>query len=157
MSGEHDQVPVIRGPGEGITHSILGVEITFKAVSEETGGKYACYEYVIPPGFGGPPPHTHPGFDEFFYVLEGEMTFRAGEQSVTATTGTFLHVPGATLHGFANPGSSPTKFLGLLIPGGFERYFAELPAIIAQHGYPPPPAIMQGLSQKYGINFSPGG
>ncbi len=76
---------------------------------------------------------------------------------MTATAGSFVHVPGATVHAFSNRGSKPARFLGLLIPGGFERYFDELPALVAQHGYPPPPALMQELTRKYGVVTAPPG
>jgi quercetin dioxygenase-like cupin family protein len=107
----------VREPGDGKAIATMGITMTFMFVSEDTGGRYACYEYVAPPGFGGPPPHTHPGFDEAWYVLDGEVTLQVGERTVTATAGTFLHVPGATVHTFANRGAAPAKFLGLIIPG----------------------------------------
>jgi mannose-6-phosphate isomerase-like protein (cupin superfamily) len=158
MSEETNRA-VVRGPGEGTARSFpsMGVELIFKVVSEDTGGRYACYEYLAPPGYGGPPPHTHPHFDEGWYVLEGELTLRVGEQTVTAAAGSFVHVPGATVHSFANPGPKPVRFLGLLIPGGFEGYFEELPALVARHGYPPPPAVMQELTRKYGVEPAPPG
>jgi mannose-6-phosphate isomerase-like protein (cupin superfamily) len=148
---------VVRGPGEGTRSaaSTLGIELVFKVVSEDTGGRYAFYEYLAPPGFGGPPPHTHPSFDEGWYILEGELTMRVGDRTLTATPGSFVHVPGSTVHGFANPGPAPARFLGLLIPGGFEQYFEELPALVAQHGYPPPPEVMQELTRKHGIVSAP--
>lgn len=143
--------PVVRGPGEGTVYSTLGVEVIFKVISGDTGGRYAFYEYLAPAGFAGPPPHTHAGFDEAWYVLEGTLQMRVGDERVAAPAGTFLHVPGATVHAFANPGQAPARFLGLLIPGGFEGYFAELPEIVARHGYPPPPAVMAELARKYDI------
>ncbi len=88
-------------------------------------------------------------------MLDGELQMRVGDERVAAPAGTFLHVPGTTVHAFANPGQAAARFLGLLIPGGFERSFAELPAIVAQHGYPPPPAVMAELSRKYGIVNAP--
>jgi mannose-6-phosphate isomerase-like protein (cupin superfamily) len=147
--------PVVRAPGDGTLYSAVGVDIIFKVMSGDTGGRYAFYEYLAPAGFAGPPPHTHAGFDEAWYVLEGELQMRVGEQQVAAPAGTFLHVPGATVHAFANPGQAPARFLGLLIPGGFERSFSELPEIVAQHSYPPPAAVMAELSRKYGIVNAP--
>jgi mannose-6-phosphate isomerase-like protein (cupin superfamily) len=133
----------------------MGVDILFKVVSGDTRGRYAFYEYQAPPGFAGPPPHTHAGFDEAWYVLDGELLMCVGDERIAAPAGTFLHVPGTTVHAFANPGQAPARFLGLLIPGGFERYFEELPALVAQHGYPPPPAVMAELTRKYGIINAP--
>jgi quercetin dioxygenase-like cupin family protein len=147
--------PVVREPGEGKAVATMGVTMIFKVVSENTDGRYAFYEYVAPAGFGGPPPHTHSGFDEAWYVLDGELTLQVCERSVTAGPGAFLHVSGDTVHAFANHGTEPARFIGLLLRGGFERYFDELPALVAQHGYPPPPHVMQELSRKYRIFPAP--
>lgn len=146
--------PIVREAGEGRLVEALGARITLRAMSEETGGRYGCVEYLAPPGFGGPPPHAH-GFDEVFYVLEGEFTFRLGDRTVRAGAGALVCVPGHVTHTFANPGQSPAKFLGFVIPGGFERYFLELPDLIARHGYPPPPQVMAELSRKYDVTVPP--
>jgi quercetin dioxygenase-like cupin family protein len=54
--------------------------------SEESGGAVSLIENVVPPGFPGPYPHTH-GFDEAFYVLEGELTFQVEDELLTASPG----------------------------------------------------------------------
>ena len=144
---------IILQPGEGKALSAMGVQMTFKAVSEDTGGSFAFFEYTAPPGFGGPPPHIHRRMIEVFYILEGELTLHLGERTVKATPGTFGLVSPGTTHTFSNAGSTPARFLILVSPGGFEEYFEELPEIIARHGYPPPPEIIASLGQKY--DFEP--
>ena len=69
---------IILQPGEGKALSAMGVQMTFKAVSEDTGGSFAFFEYTAPPGFGGPPPHIHRRMIEVFYILEGELTLQLG-------------------------------------------------------------------------------
>jgi quercetin dioxygenase-like cupin family protein len=59
-------------------------------------------EALVPPG-GGPPPHTHSGEDETFYLLEGEIEFLLGEARITAGPGDFVNVPRGTVHCFRNP------------------------------------------------------
>ena len=39
---------------------------------------------------------------EFFYVLEGEVVLRIGDERHTAGAGTFAFVPRETFHGFHN-------------------------------------------------------
>jgi quercetin dioxygenase-like cupin family protein len=46
-----------------------------------------------------------------FYVLEGEITFRVGDQRLVATPGTFANMPVGTPHSFKNEGSRPAKML----------------------------------------------
>ena len=147
---------IVRQPGEGQHVNLLGTALTFMATSEDTAGQYALCEYVAPAGAGGPAPHTHAGFDELWYVLEGELTLQAGHETVVAGPGAFLHVPGATVHTFANRTQAPVKFLLMLLPGGFEQYFlSDLPRVVAQHGYPPPPSIMAELANRYGLEMEP--
>src|SRR5437764_1283864 len=69
--------PVIRKPADGRAIAVVGDVYRFLATGEDTDGKYALWEATVPPG-GGPPPHVHSREEEGFYVLEGEITFRAG-------------------------------------------------------------------------------
>jgi hypothetical protein len=50
--------PIIRHPAKGRTIAVVGDVYRFLAVGDETDGKYALWETVVPPG-GGPPPHVH--------------------------------------------------------------------------------------------------
>ena len=81
----------IRQPGEGRRIGIVGDVYRFLATGEETQGKYATFEAIVPPG-SGPPPHIHSRDEESFLVLEGEMTFQIGEDRIVAGEGTFLNM-----------------------------------------------------------------
>src|SRR5438874_4823008 len=83
------------------------------------------WEAVVPPG-GGPPPHVHSREEEGFYVLEGEVTFRVGEERFVATAGTFANMPVGTPHSFRNEGSHPARMLISVAPAGLERMFFEV-------------------------------
>src|SRR3712207_4756457 len=65
---------------------------TFLVTGAESGGSYFAMEALVPPG-GGPPPHIHRNEDETFYILEGECTFRLGDETITARAGDFVNVP----------------------------------------------------------------
>ena len=69
--------PTIRTPAEGRTIAVVGDVYRFLATGEDTNGKYAMWEAVVPPG-GGPPPHVHSREEEGFYVLEGEIKLTVG-------------------------------------------------------------------------------
>jgi quercetin dioxygenase-like cupin family protein len=139
---------VVLQPGEGQTLSGLGNAITVKAVSETTGGNYGLIEYSAAPNFHGPPPHIHPDMEEAFYILEGEFAFRLGVDTIRAPAGAFALIPRGTVHTFWNPGDRPAKFLLIVSPGGFERYFQELAPLVGEHGYPPTD-VMKSLGEKY--------
>ena len=71
--------PTVREPDEGESVSLVGDVYRFLATGDETDGRYAMLEAIVPPG-GGPPPHIHSREEESFYVLEGEITFQDVER-----------------------------------------------------------------------------
>ena len=103
--------------------------------SEESAGAVGVVESHVPPGWEGPPLHHHP-FDEGFYVLEGELTFQLGEELRSATPGDFVFAPANAVHTFANLSDTPARYLIVITPGGFERYFERRAAQVK--GVEPP-------------------
>src|SRR5947209_6682730 len=71
-------------PGEGEAHAVGASLITIKAAGEHTGGTFFLSESVIEPGFGGPPPHVHHQLHDMFYVLEGTLVLRLGDELLSA-------------------------------------------------------------------------
>src|SRR2546427_1461400 len=102
--------PVICKPADGRTVAVVGDVYRFLATGEDTDGKYALFEAIVPPG-GGPPPHVHSREEEGFYVLEGEITFTIDGKTVVATAGIFANMPVGTPHSFKNESSRPAKML----------------------------------------------
>lgn len=115
---------VALGPGEGKTIKVPGHPITYKAEKEDTGGAYSLLEVVVIGG--GPPQHIHKAEEEAFYVLEGEVNVKVGEQTIRGTVGSFVLIPRGTVHTFWNAGSTPAKLLGIFSPAGFEQFFVEV-------------------------------
>jgi mannose-6-phosphate isomerase-like protein (cupin superfamily) len=119
--------------------SLLGGSIHIRIRSEDTCGRLGMVEQVIPAGFPGPALHVHPDFEETFYVLDGALAMRVGDEAHEAGPGTVAVVPRGTPHTFANPGSDTARVLVVVTPGGFERYFeALIEAVRAAGGFPPP-------------------
>ncbi len=117
--------PVIRKPTEGRTVAVVGDVYRFLATGEDTDGKYALWEAIVPPG-GGPPPHVHSREEEGFYVLEGEITFQVGDKRLVATAGMFANMPVGTPHSFKNESGQPAKMLISVAPAGLEQMFFEV-------------------------------
>ncbi len=59
------QPPTLRKTGEDRTTAVVGDVYRFLATGEDTNGKYAVWEAVVPPG-GGPPPHVRSREEEGF-------------------------------------------------------------------------------------------
>ena len=114
---------ITRGPGEGTAVWVPGHQITYKAKAEETGGAYSLLEVLITGE--GPPQHIHNDADEAFYVVEGEVNVKRGEETLHAPTGAFVLIPRGTVHTTWNTGSAPAKLLAIFSPPGMEEYFME--------------------------------
>ena len=104
-------------PDGGRSIWLLGMLVTFKAVSEETGDEYSLYELTVPPQLGALP-HIHHAETEAFYVLEGEVEFLKGERTVRVGVGEFVFIPRGVVHGFKNVEDEPARCLGIVTPGG---------------------------------------
>jgi mannose-6-phosphate isomerase-like protein (cupin superfamily) len=112
----------------------------------------AVTDNVVPPAFPGPVRHRHAQMTEMFYVLDGDVAFDlAGEQRVLGP-GAFVVVPPGVVHTFANPGSTPVRFLEILQPAGNEQFFKEAVQRMAT-GHPWSPAEMAEMASRY--DFEP--
>jgi quercetin dioxygenase-like cupin family protein len=107
-----------------------GGPLTFKARGEQTGGRLTVFENEVAP-MDGPPLHTHANEDESWYVLEGELRFRLGEELSSAPAGSFVYVPRGVAHCFQNVGAGPARILVIFNPSGMEGFFDRFAALPA--------------------------
>jgi quercetin dioxygenase-like cupin family protein len=129
--GTRRMKPIIRTPTEGRTIAVVGDVYRFLATGDETNGKYAMFEAIVPPG-GGPPPHVHSREEEGFYIIQGEITLQVGEKRIVATAGMFANMPVGTPHSFKNESGNPAKMLISVAPAGLEQMFFEMGVPLAQ-------------------------
>ena len=123
--------PVVVAARAGLSvENPVGGVLTFKAMSEETGGAVTALETIAAPG-EGPPLHVH-AEDELIHTLEGVFRIKLGDALHELTPGTFVFIPTGTPHAWQNIGSRPARFFATITPGAraFEEFFrryAELP------------------------------
>ena len=139
----------IHGPGEGEVHELGPSRLELKAVSEDTDGKFFLSETTVGPGFPGPPPHIHEVLHDMFYVLDGTLSMRVGDEALELGPGTFVCVEPGTPHTFSNPGDEPVRFLNFNVPGGFELYMRELAAAMRERGGAIEPAEIGAIAARY--------
>ena len=128
----------------------LGGAITIHLRSEDTAGRVGMIDQIVPGGFPGPALHVHPDFEETFYVLDGTLAFRVGDEAREGGPGTVAHIPWGVPHTFANPGDEPAHALVIVTPAGFEAYFEALAATIADRGAFPPVDELVALGVAHG-------
>ena len=150
--------PTLRTTTEGRTIAVVGDVYRFLATGEDTNGKYAMWEAIVPPG-GGPPPHVHSREEESFYILDGEITIQVGEKRIVASAGMFANMPVGTPHSFKNESGTPAKMLISIAPAGLEKMFFEVGVSVAQGATTAPPPSkeeiekMMKIAPRYGIEI----
>jgi quercetin dioxygenase-like cupin family protein len=131
MNGDLSPRALLIAPGEGETIEAAGVEHLFRLTSAQTGGRFAFEEFSLAPGLLGARPHVHHGHDEYFYVLENELTVHNGDGELTVGPGSLLAALRGTPHGFRNAGDRPVRGLCLYTPAGYEDYFRQVHTAVA--------------------------
>jgi quercetin dioxygenase-like cupin family protein len=138
--------------GAGHTLQIGGFGTILKVADQLASRSVAIVEHTLAPGVLGALPHQHQHEDEISYVLAGELTVQLGVKVVTAKPGEFVIKPRGQFHTFWNVGTVTVRFLEVISPAGFERYFEELAALIPVDG-PPDMGAIAALAARYGLEF----
>jgi mannose-6-phosphate isomerase-like protein (cupin superfamily) len=138
--------------GEGERHLAGNSEILIKATGEETAGSFFLSESTIEPHFPGPPLHTHEHLHDMFFVLEGTLQMRLGEETLEIQPGAFVCVPPGVPHTFSNPGDAPVRFLNFNTPAGWEHYMRDLAAAAASG--PLTPERIGPIASKYDFRLA---
>jgi quercetin dioxygenase-like cupin family protein len=118
------------------------------------GDSFSLVEHPLAARALGAPVHTHRHEDEYSYVLEGRIGVELGGETFEASAGDLVLKPRGVPHAFWNPTDEPARILELIVPGGFERYFAELGQILGQPG-PPDLAALGAVAARYGLDLEP--
>ena len=105
--------------GQGRTYQ-MGIDFTVKAGERDGANGAAVMEYTTRQG-EEPDDHTHPTEDEMFYVLEGALTFRCGDQTFAVDAGGFVFLPRGIPHGYTIRGDGPVRLLAVTAPPRTER------------------------------------
>lgn len=110
--------------------------------------KVSLIEHTMPGG-SAVPLHVHNQEDETFYVLEGNMRFRVGDEVFEAGPGQALHIADGTHHAYRVL-SREAKFL-TLSNGAFENMVREA-SVPAQHpGLPRAVEFSEADLQRLGV------
>ena len=149
--------PIALQPGGGEALWFLGSLVTIKASAATTGGAVAVTECYSTRGLGSPL-HVHHDEDEWFYVMEGELTLWVGGEVVKAPAGSFVYGPRGIPHTFV-VSSAEARYLLVTEPGGFECFVralsvpAETPTLPPASVQPPAPEVMMATAAEYGLEI----
>jgi mannose-6-phosphate isomerase-like protein (cupin superfamily) len=135
--------------------ALFGALAILRGTAESTDGKLMLIEHVAPRGIGSPL-HVHHNEDEWFYVIEGELTIWRDGETVTARSGDFVFGPRDVPHTFI-VSSDEARFLLATQPADFEGFVRALAAPVEtlSHEASGPPDLdkVMAAAADYGIEI----
>jgi quercetin dioxygenase-like cupin family protein len=113
--------------------------VQFLVTGSDSGGSAAIFEASIRARGRMPAPHSHDGFEETVYGLEGVSTWSVDGAAVDVAAGDALCIPRGAVHHFDNHGDVDAKVLCVITPALLgPEYFREVAAVFAASAGGPP-------------------
>ena len=130
-----------------------GMAIRFLVEGEQSGGSVAIFEFEVPVGVRVAAAHSHDGFEETIYGLEGVLTWTVEGARTDVGPGEALLIPRGAVHQFDNHGDVDAKALAIVTPGPLgPDYFREAAAVLdAAAGGPPDFAALGAIMRRHGL------
>ena len=103
--------------GQGWTYHFaeLGIDFVVKVGEQRHGRLLALFELTTRAG-EEPPVHTHATEDETFYVLDGEVAFRCGDERFVVADGGCVFLPRGIPHGYRIRSDGEVRLLVITTP-----------------------------------------
>lgn len=105
------------------TASVLATPLRGQVLGRDDG-QFVLGDWMDQGGPASPPAppryiaplHVHRTEDEAWYVLEGTLRFRLGDEEVEAPAGAAVRAPWGVSHTYWNPGPGPARYLVVMGP-----------------------------------------
>jgi len=131
------------------------ITIRFRVEAEQSAGSVTMFEFDVPAGIALPAAHSHDGYEETLYGLEGVLTWTIDGRQVDVAPGEVLVIPRGAVHNFANHGATDARALAVVTPGILgPAYFRETAAILdaaAAAGTAPDFAALGEVMRRHGL------
>jgi quercetin dioxygenase-like cupin family protein len=128
--------------------------IRFLVEGERSAGSVAVFEFDVPAGTSVAAGHSHDGYEETIYGLEGVLTWTVEGTPTDVGPGDALCIPRGAVHDFDNTQDIDARALAIVTPGILgPDYFREVAAILeAAAGGPPDYAALGEVMSRHGIS-----
>ena len=139
------------------TIMVGALSVRFLVDAADSNGSASVFECFVPAGSRMPAPHSHDGFEETIYGLEGTTTWTINGGKVEVGPGEALCVQRGQIHGFQNHGDVDATFLAIATPAVFGAgYFREIGQVLAASaGGPPDVAAIGEVMRRHGLTPAP--
>ena len=127
--------------------------IRFLVEGEASGGSVALFEFDVPAGAMVAAAHSHDGYEETIYGLEGVLTWTIEGVPTDVGPGEALCIRRGAVHQFDNTRDVDAKALAVVTPGILgPDYFREVAAVVkAATGGPPDLAAIAAVMRRHGL------
>jgi len=128
--------------------------VRFLITGENATGSVAVFELSVPGAERlAAPAHSHDGFEETIYGLDGVLTWTVDGRQIEVGPGQALCIPRGAVHRFDNHGSRDVKALCVITPAAIgPQYFREAAEVInAAAGGPPDHAKLADIMRRHGL------
>jgi quercetin dioxygenase-like cupin family protein len=153
MSDEEDTM--VTSASEEIRIGSLAIRCLVEG--EASGGAVTMFEFDVPAGAKVPVAHSHDGYEETIYGLEGTLTWTVGGVPADIGPGEALCIRRGVVHHFDNAQDIDAKALAIVTPGILgPDYFREVADIVeAAAGGPPDLAAIAAVMRRHGLTPAP--
>jgi quercetin dioxygenase-like cupin family protein len=128
------------------------IEIRFLVETQESEGAATVFECRVAADARVPAAHSHEGFEETVYGLEGVTTFTVDDDTRDIGPGDAMCIRRGQVHQFVNRGGAHAKFLSVATPGIFgPDYFHEIREVLTAGGPPDVVALME-VMRRHGLD-----
>ena len=133
------------------------VAIRFLVEGEQSAGSVAVFEFDVPAGAKVAAAHSHDGYEETIYGLEGALTWTLEGREIEVGPGEALFIPHGAVHHFDNSGDVDAKALAIVTPGVLgPDFFREVAAVLdAAAGAPPDFVAIGEVMRRHGLTPAP--
>ena len=133
------------------------VAIRFLLEGGQSAGSVAVFEFDVPTAAQVAAAHSHDGYEETIYGLEGVLTWTLAGTPIDVGPGEALCIPRGVVHRFDNLGDVDARALAIVTPGILgPDYFRDVASILdAAAGGPPDFAAIGAVMLRHGLTPAP--
>ena len=127
--------------------------IRFLVEGDQSAGSVAVFEFEVPAGARIAAAHSHDGYEETIYGLEGVLTWTLDGTPIDVGPGEVLVIPRGAVHHFDNTRDIDARALAIVTPGILgPDFFREVAAILDAAGDGPPDfAALGEVMRRHGL------
>lgn len=127
--------------------------IRFLVEGADSNASVAMFECTVAAGGRAPAPHSHDGYEETIYGLDGVTTWTVADRTVDIGPGEAICIARGDAHDFENRGGSDARFLAVVSPGILgPDFFREVGAVVDIAADGPPDRYQIGaIMRRHGL------